>query len=131
MKVLLRLAFFALSAALLTACGGDDDTTGSSTTGTPAGDPTIAFVSPQEGEVISGGPNGGVDVELAITNTTDLYILLTPDGDTSKQSQMNAKTTSISGLFAGSHKLTAELVKPDLAPYDPAIVAEVSFEVVP
>ena len=137
----MRLAL-ALSLALLTACNADDGT-GSGTSSTPAGDPTLAFVSPKEGESISGGSNGDVNVELAVENITlvargqgtgngtEGFILLTPDGDTSKQSEMNARTTSMSGLFAGPHKLTAELVTPDGEPFDPAIVAEVSFEVVP
>lgn len=132
------------SLILVAACatGSADDTT-DDTGDTEVADPTIVFVSPEEDEIVTGGVSGAVDVVLDVTGITlvprdmgtgygvEGFILLTPDGNTLIQSEMQAETTSMSGLFAGGHTLRAELVLPDGTPFDPPLFDEVSFEVVP
>jgi hypothetical protein len=134
----------ALSLALVVACSDGGGATDDTDSDVVVGDPTLAFVHPTEDEQVSGGVSGAVDVELDVQNVSlvprgmgtgvgvEGFILLTADdGNTAAQSEMNAKTTSMSGLFAGPHTLRAELVTPDGEPFDPAVVAEVSFDVVP
>jgi hypothetical protein len=135
------------AALLLAACGGDGDTTGStgasgptgpSTTAgpRPASTATLTIVSPTEGQVVRGS---SVDVEVDLrgativpATTTDivpdeghLHVIL----DDQLISMTSGLEQAIRDVAPGPHLLKVEFVASDHAPFEPRVIAAVSFEV--
>ena len=144
------LAVVALALAL-GACGGEDGTptdvngpsgpSGPTAAPTasgprPASTATLAIVSPAEGLVVEGTT---VDLEISLegarvvpATTTDivpdeghLHVIL----DDQLVSMTSGLNEAISDLTPGRHLLKVEFVASDHAPFDPRVVAAVSFEV--
>ncbi len=141
-------ALFAL-ALIAGACGGSvGSTDGSGTTGAthasmsmsmgprPSTDATLAIVSPKNGDTIEGSDvpltielDGGT---IAASASTDLV----PDEGhlhVTLDDQLISMTSDLSSVIAdvapGTHLLKVEFVANDHAPFDPRVIAGVSFEV--
>jgi hypothetical protein len=134
--------------ALAAACGGSGGADGSATPSgahasismsagsRPSTDATLAIVSPTNGETIHGS-----DVPLKIeldggTIATSASTELVPDEghlhvvlDDQLISMTSDLTSVIPDVAPGTHLLKVEFVANDHAPYDPRVIAGVSFEV--
>ena len=127
-------------------CGGGDDPAASAPPSTPAA-PTVAqdrpastgeltIVSPENGERISGDTAqleiDLQDAEVVEQTSTDLqpdegHLHVVLDG---KLVSMTSGTSQLlQGLTAGEHLLQVEFVANDHAPFDPRVLAAVTFEV--
>jgi hypothetical protein len=130
-------------ASLLAACTSDAaplDPTGATSVSPAAERPSstasIAIVSPKQGEVVHGSTTelnveltGGEIVQQTSTDLQPdqghLHIIVDDHLVT-----MTASTeTQLSDLTPGSHILQVEFVANDHAPFDPRVIAKVTFEV--
>jgi hypothetical protein len=143
------LATLAIAAALvLAACGGDGGsgttgpTDGSGPTGTPtasgprpASTAELTIISPTDGQVIEGGTVAlEVDLqgaEIVPATTTDivpdeghLHVIL----DDQLISMTGDLEQTIPDVAPGQHLLKVEFVASDHVPFDPRVIAAVSFE---
>jgi hypothetical protein len=140
-----RLASASIAIAmLLAACGGDTPGTGAggSTGSTPtAGGPrpastaTLTIVSPADGQVVQGS---AVDLELELQGATivdattsdivpdegHLHVIL----DDRLISMTSGLEQTIPDVAPGQHLLKVEFVASDHAPFEPRVIAAVSFE---
>lgn len=134
-----NLAFVAVAAAILVACGGGGDGSDPASP-TPIARPSstaqLAVVSPANGAVVRGGAvdlrvelEGARLVPQTTTNIQPdeghLHVLL----DDELISMTEGTEQEIPNVSAGMHRLTVEFVASDHAPFDPRVVAVVAFEV--
>lgn len=102
----------------------------------PASTASIAFVRPSPGLAVSGAwldvqvrLDGGTIVEQTSTNITPdtghLHVFL--DGELLSMTYGLAQEVEIGDLSAGAHRLQAEYVAADHAPFDPPVVTSVTF----
>ena len=143
----------ALMALALTtaACGGSETSTGDSPTPSathasmsmsmapgnrPSTDATLTIVSPKNGETVRGSEvtlklnlKGGT---ISTTTSTDLvpneghlHVVL----DDQLISMTSDLESAISDVAPGTHLIKVEFVANDHAPFDPRVIAAVSFEV--
>jgi hypothetical protein len=147
------VAIALVSATLLAACGtsgseGDSGSTGgtgaSGATSTPslgdrpASTAKLSIVSPKNGEVIHGT---SVDLRVKLEDAKIVPATTTkivPDEghlhvilDDQLISMTEGTEQTISDLTPGLHRVQVEFVASDHAPFDPRVVAIVSFEVKP
>jgi hypothetical protein len=128
----------------LTACGGSDGSATSPTSAPtvaaqrPSTGATLAIASPQNGETVNGNQvtvklelDGGT---IASTSSTELvpdeghvHVVL----DDQLISMTSDLTYVIPDVAPGMHLLKVEFVANDHAPFDPRVIAAVSFEVAP
>jgi hypothetical protein len=136
-----RLAGGAISLALAltaAACGGGRGDGGDGTpTARPSSPATVAIVTPSNGEQFPADTTIPVEVDLEggrivkqstkdITPTTG-HLHLSVDG---KIVSMNyATTNTLKGVKPGVHVMKVEYVAADHIPFDPRVVAAVTFEV--
>jgi hypothetical protein len=132
-----------VTAALLAACSSDPappDGSGATSVSSGADRPTstatIEIVSPKQGEVIHGSTTeleakltGGEIVQQTSTDLQPdqghLHVILDDHLVT-----MTASTDStLTDLTPGTHILQVEFVANDHAPFDPRVIAKVTFEV--
>ena len=128
-----------LLAASFTACGG----AGSSTVATtpparPTSTATIAIESPRDGATIRGST---VRVRVRLTGGTIVPLTtkaLTPDEghlhitlDDTLVSMTGDTSQTLTDVTPGQHLLTVEFVATDHLPFEPRVLDEVSFRVVP
>ena len=135
------LPVLAIVALLSGACGGDD--TGSPATSAPAtavqrptSTATLTIVQPKQNQVIA-GPTADLKVkltgaEVVQQTTTDLqpdqgHLHVFLDGEL--VSMTSTERTILSDLAPGEHLVKVEFVANDHAPFDPRVIAAVSFEV--
>jgi hypothetical protein len=143
------LATLTVAAALvLAACGGDGGSgttgpsTGSGATGTPtasgprpASTAELSIVSPTDGQTIEGGTVAlKVDLQgaqVVPATTTDivpdeghLHVIL----DEQLVSMTGDLEQTITDVAPGQHLLKVEFVASDHVPFDPRVIAAVSFE---
>jgi hypothetical protein len=134
------LAYVALVAVTLVACGGRDGSSGPglSPIARPTSTAQLAVVSPENGEVVRGSTvqlrvelDGGRLVPQTTTGIAPdeghLHVLL----DDELISMTEGTEQEIPDIAAGMHRLTVEFVASDHAPFDPRVVAVVAFEVRP
>jgi len=130
------------------ACGGSGSTDGAASTGAthasmsmstgprPSTDATVTIVSPKNGETIHGGDvplrielDGGTIAASASTELVPdeghLHVTL----DDQLISMTSDLTSVIHDVGPGTHILKVEFVANDHAPFDPRVIAGVSFEV--
>jgi hypothetical protein len=139
-----RTATVAAVALLVAAsCGGDD---GDGSAGAAGGSPTpverpassgeLTIVRPENGERVSGDTARlTVDLqgaEVVDRTSTDLrpdqgHLHVVLDG--SLVSMTSGTSQTLTGLTPGEHLLQVEFVANDHAPFDPRVLAAVSFEV--
>jgi major membrane immunogen (membrane-anchored lipoprotein) len=130
-------------ASLLAACTSDaapPDPTGATSVSPAAERPSstasIAIVSPKQGEVVHGSTTelnveltGGEIVQQTSTDLQPdqghLHILV----DDHLVTRTASTETQLSDLTPGSHILQVEFVANDHAPFDPRVIAKVTFEV--
>jgi hypothetical protein len=142
----LRLASAAVVALVLAACGGgggsSDPTGGSGPTGPPtasgprpASTAQLTIVSPTEGQTIDGGTvslrvdlQGAEIVPATTTNIVPdeghLHVIL----DEQLISMTADLAQTIPDVGPGEHLLKVEFVASDHIPFDPRVIAAVSFE---
>jgi hypothetical protein len=104
----------------------------------PASTATIAFGLPRQGEVVSGDLlrvrlqlEGG---RVVANTTTDLtsdtgHIHLMLDGSLVSMTYGLEQTVSLAGQEPGTHLLQAEFVAADHAPFNPRVLASVTFTI--
>lgn len=127
---------------LLASCGGGDEEGGTPATGSSADRPSspaeLSIASPTVGEVVEGST---VDLRVELRNatlvpgsTTDivpdeghLHVLL----DDTLISMTEGLEQAIPDVPPGDHRITVEFVATDHAPFDPRVIAVVTFEVAP
>ena len=138
------MTFVVIVVALaMTACGGTSDgTTDASTTPStpavverPTSTGVLTIVSPENGERVSGG-TAQLEVDLQGAQIVDqtstdlrpdeghLHVML----DGSLVSMSSGTSQQLTGLTPGEHLLQVEFVAADHAPFDPRVLAAVSFE---
>lgn len=127
---------------VMTACGGSSDEPSASTTpATPAAveRPTstgvLTIVSPENGQRVTGG-TAQLEVDLQGAEIVDqtstdlrpdeghLHVML----DGSLVSMTSGTSQQLTELTPGEHLLQVEFVAADHAPFDPRVLAAVSFE---
>ena len=137
-----RIMTLVAAASLLAACGSDaantSDTTSSPAADRPASTATVAIARPAQDQVVRGTEaplevtlDGG---EIVPQTSTDLqpdqghlHVILDDELVT-----MTATTDStLHDLTPGHHLLKVEFVATDHAPFDPRVIAAVSFQVKP
>ena len=102
----------------------------------PTSSASIAFAEPAPGQVVTGEELGvwvrvenGTIVEGSSTNVTPdtghLHLFL--DGALLSMTSSGDQRMDIGGLTPGEHRLRVEFVAADHAPFDPPVVAAVSF----
>lgn len=103
----------------------------------PASTATIAIASPSPGQVIVGDElrvrirlEGGRVIEAASTRLTPDtgHIHIALDGALVSMTYGELQLLDIGDLASGSHELDAEFVAADHGPFDPRVVASVTFE---
>lgn len=135
-----RLAVAIVLALLLAACGGGDEggasTTGASTSDRPSSPAQLSIVSPEVGEVVRGST---VNLHLRLRGATiapgtstevvpdegHLHVLL----DDTLISMTEGLEQAIPDVPSGEHRITVEFVASDHVPFDPRVIAVVTFEV--
>jgi hypothetical protein len=140
----LRLRIASLAAVLLlVACGGGDTAGPSGPTGgaptasgpRPASTGSLTIVSPTDGQVIQGSSvELRVDLEGAtivpatssdiVPDEGHLHVIL----DDQLISMTSGLEQTIPDVAPGQHLLKVEFVASDHAPFDPRVIAAVSFE---
>ena len=127
-------------AVVAAACGGGGNASGTSPTATasarPSSPATIAIVSPKNGAVIH-GTSLHLVVSLKgahIVKPTTTHIVPTLGHihvylDNKIISMNYGLTQTVGGLTPGTHVLQAEFVASDHLPWDPRVIAAVSFTV--
>jgi hypothetical protein len=130
-----------LIAVVATACGGGDGPdelppTSAPASARPSSSATLTIVSPKQNQVLT-GTTGTVDVklkgaEIVPQTSTDLqpdqghlHVILDDD----LVSMTSGTETDLAGLTPGQHLLKVEFVANDHAPFDPRVIAAVTFEV--
>ena len=102
----------------------------------PRSTATIAFVQPSSGQEVHGADlavdldlEGGRIVEQTTTNITPDtgHVHLYLDGSLVSMTYGDEQDVDVSGLGPGVHRLTAEVVAADHAPFRPRVTASVSF----
>jgi hypothetical protein len=102
----------------------------------PRSTATVAFVSPTPGEIVSGKKldarirlTGGRIVQASTTNLTPDtgHIHLFLDGAIVSMSYGTDQEVPVADLSPGPHRLQAEFVAADHAPFNPRITASVTF----
>jgi hypothetical protein len=102
----------------------------------PRATATITFVSPTPGQTVRGDSitvqldlEGGTIVDTTSTNLTPdtghLHVYL--DGELVSMTYGLRQDVSIADLSSGAHRLEAEYVAVDHAPFNPRVTAEVTF----
>jgi hypothetical protein len=136
-----RTATVAAVALLVAAsCGGDDGDGSAGGSPTPVERPAssgeLTIVRPENGERVSGDTARlTVDLqgaEVVDRTSTDLrpdqgHLHVVLDG--SLVSMTSGTSQTLTGLTPGEHLLQVEFVANDHAPFDPRVLAAVSFEV--
>lgn len=138
-----RKAAIAALVLITAACGGDASTEGANSAPTgaaarPSSPATIGIVSPTQEQVVHGSTvQLAVDLEggeIVPQTSTDLQ----PDQghlhvtlDDQLVSMTSGTESLLTDLTAGQHLVKVEFVATDHAPFDPRVVAAVSFEVKP
>jgi hypothetical protein len=129
----------ALSALLLVGCtgGGGTPSTSSVTAAVrPASTAKISIISPKEGTVVHGSSTTlHVDLvggKIVSVTSTDLkpnlgHIHVSVDG--ALVSMTTGTTLPLTNLTPGMHLVTVEFVATDHAPFNPRVIAGVSFKV--
>jgi hypothetical protein len=126
----------------LTACGGGEAATPPPTASVAAVRPSstahLRIVSPRQNEVIT-GPMAPLSVkltgaEIVPQTSTDLkpdqgHLHVYLDGEL--VSMTSSAETTLADLAPGEHLVKVEFVATDHAPFDPRVIAAVSFEVEP
>jgi hypothetical protein len=138
-------ALAALSLVAAVACtgssSGGSSSVPTSVSATPSGprpstDATLTIVSPKNGQVIKGtdvplkvvldgGTIANVSSTTLVPNEGHLHVIL----DDQLISMTAATQTMIPNVQPGTHLLKVEFVANDHFPYDPRVIAVVSFEV--
>jgi hypothetical protein len=127
---------------LVAACGGGDPASSPSAAATAAARPSstahLAISSPEQNEVVT-GPTTPLEVkltgaEIVPQTSTDLrpdqgHLHVFLDGDL--VSMTSSTETTLADLAPGEHLVKVEFVAADHAPFDPRVIAAVSFEVEP
>jgi hypothetical protein len=138
-----RVVAVVVVAFVVTACGGTtDDPSATTTTPTAVERPTstgaLTIVSPENGERVSGG-TAQLEVDLQGAEIVDqtstdlrpdqghLHVML----DGSLVSMTSGTSQQLTDLTPGEHLLQVEFVAADHAPFDPRVLAAVSFEARP
>ena len=131
-----------MALALLTAACGGSGSDGTSSNPAPSARPsstaTISFVSPTDGEVVSGSSipvkidlTGGTIVPQTSTNIRPdeghIHLYL----DDELVSMNYGLTATLKDVPPGTHLLRAEFVAADHVPFDPRDFTQVAFEVKP
>jgi hypothetical protein len=137
------LALIAGVACSSSSASGDTSAPTASTASTtptgarPSTNATLTILSPKDGEVIKGSDvplqvdlKGGKIVQVAgsttlVPNEGHLHVYL----DDQLISMTSATTTTVPDVQPGTHLLKVEFVANDHFPYDPRVIAVVSFEV--
>ena len=102
----------------------------------PASSASIAFAEPAPGQIVTGeelgvrvGVDDGTIVEASSTNVTPdtghLHLFL--DGELLSMTSSEDQRIDVGELTPGEHRLRAEFVAADHAPFDPPVVAAVTF----
>jgi hypothetical protein len=144
-STLRRAAIGAAAALVLVACGGGDGTgatTGPSDPGTPtasgprpASTAELSITSPTNGEVIEGGTVAlEIDLQGAkvvpattadiVADEGHLHVIL----DDQLITMTGELEQTIPDVAPGQHLLKVEFVASDHVPFDPRVIAAVSFE---
>lgn len=140
-----RVPSLVMAVAVLTlaavACGGGSDTPTPTTTAPtsavrPTSTGTISIVSPTDGEVVHGS---SVDLKIDLTGATIVPITSTdlkPDEghihvllDDQLVSMTTGTELTIPNVTPGHHIIQAEFVATDHGPFNPRVIAVVSFDV--
>ena len=104
----------------------------------PASTATLAFQEPHEGGLVSGKAlevvltlrGGQVVAGTSTTVTPDTgHIHLSLDGQLVSMTYGTVQIVDVRGLDAGPHALVAEFVAADHGPFDPRVVAALTFDV--
>lgn len=135
--------FLVVSLLVASGCGGNpgDDTpvpaptTGAAASQRPTSTGELTIVSPENGDRIAGGrAQVAIDLEgaeIVEQTSTDLqpdegHIHVMLDGEL--VTMTSDTSLSLTGLTPGEHLLQVEFVASDHAPFDPRVLAAVSFE---
>lgn len=133
------LAFGSLAAACESAePTPDPPTTPATASARPSSTADLSIISPVQNQVIE-GTTAVVDVKLTgATIVQETSTELQPDEghlhvilDGQLVSMTSSTESELTGLTPGTHLLKVEFVANDHAPFDPRVIAAVSFEVEP
>jgi hypothetical protein len=134
--IVLVMAFSTLAAA----CGGGDASPSTTPPATASARPSstaeLSIVGPKQNQVIH-GTTATVDVKLTgATIVSQTSTDLQPDEghlhvilDDQLVSMTSSTESELTGLTPGTHLLKVEFVANDHAPFDPRVLAAVTFEV--